>query len=272
MPSNADTVRGYATSSLRTVAIVFGAVIAGALLGTAWSLATGADMAMWVTARASGIAAYLMLTLAVMTGLVLSSPGRWRIRWPSSPQRVRLHVLITVSTLLFLALHIVVLALDPWAKVGWAGALLPWGSEYRPVPVALGVLSMWAFVLIFVSAGLAGRITGSRWRGLHRISLGVWALAWIHGLLAGSDTGALLPVYVISGLMVIVIAAWRYGSPSGRRSRPAWRYGSTSGRPSRPAWRYGSPSGRRSRPAWRPLSPEDARAVMLTESRRGSSR
>ncbi len=201
--------------------VVVGVSLAGALIGAAWTLASGADMAMWVTARASGVAAYVLLTLSVLAGLVLSSPARARLRWPSAPQRIRLHVSLTVFTLLFIALHVVVLALDPWAKVGWMGVLLPWASEYRPLPVALGVLAMWVFLLVIVSAGLAGRVTGRAWRVLHRCAGVAWLLAWAHGVFAGSDTPGLLALYVGSGIAVLVTAAWRYAakSPADRRDQ-----------------------------------------------------
>ena len=218
-PVSSESAASLAKSASRTVAIVVGVSLAGALLGAAWTLASSADMAMWVTARASGVAAYVLLTLSVLAGLVLSSPARARLRWPTAPQRIRLHVSLTVFTLLFIALHVVVLALDPWAKVGWVGALLPWGSEYRPLPVALGVLSMWVFLLVALSASLSGRVTGRLWLVLHRFAGVAWLLAWVHGVLAGSDTASLLALYAGSGIAVLVTAPSRYAakSPADRR-------------------------------------------------------
>ncbi|MFM9135054.1 MAG: ferric reductase [bacterium] len=208
-------------SAASAAGVVVGVSLAGALGGAAWTLASGADMAMWVTARASGVAAYVLLTLSVLAGLVLSSPARARMRWPSAPQRIRLHVSLTVFTLLFIALHVVVLALDPWAKVGWMGALLPWGSEYRPLPVALGVLSMWVFLLVALSASLAGRVTGRLWLVLHRFAGVAWLLAWAHGVFAGSDTPALIALYAGSGVAVLATGTWRYAarSPADRRDQ-----------------------------------------------------
>ena len=92
------------------------------------------------------------------------------------------------------------LATDRWAGVGWAGAALPLGASYRPVPVTLGVLGLWLGLLAGLSAALAGRLPRRAWWPLHKIAAVSLALVWTHGVLAGSDTPALLAMYVISGM------------------------------------------------------------------------
>ena len=90
-------------------------------------------------------------------GLVLSHPWRTRWRTPSTPARIRVHVSLAVFTLAFLVLHIVVLATDSYAKVGWWGALLPMASGYRPVAVTLGVIAAYGGLLAGLTAAFAGR-------------------------------------------------------------------------------------------------------------------
>ena len=193
-----------------TVAVTASATVTGALAGWAVVLLVGGDMPLWLTARASGIAGYLLLTLATMGGLLLSHPSRHRGAWVAPVTRLRLHIVVTVFALAFVALHVVVLAIDPWAQVGWWGVLLPMASGYRPLAVTLGVLSLWAGVIAGVSASLAGRGTGRWWLLVHRLAASVWVLAWLHGVLAGSDSAALLPLYVGSGIAVLLLAVWRY--------------------------------------------------------------
>lgn len=197
-----------------TVLIALAAGITGSLAGIAYSTITTSPMQPWLMARASGITAYLLLTLVTMMGLLLSHPRRARWTRPSSVARIRLHVVLTVLALAFTVFHFVVLALDPWAKVGWAGALLPMAADYRPIPVTLGVLSLWTGLVVGFSAALAGRGLGRIWLPLHRFSAIAWILAWVHGLLAGSDTAPLLTLYIATGAAVIVLALWRYMSRS----------------------------------------------------------
>ena len=216
-----------------TVLVALAAGFTGSLAGIAYSTITTAPMQPWLMARASGITAYLLLTLVTIMGLLLSHP--WRARWarPSSVARIRLHVVLTVLALAFTVFHFVVLALDPWAKVGWAGALLPMAAQYRPIPVTLGVLSLWTGLIVGLSASLAGRGLGRVWLPLHRLAAVAWILAWVHGLLAGSDTAALLLLYVIPGAIVVILALWRYGSrtPADEVTSLARRSRASSGRP-----------------------------------------
>jgi predicted ferric reductase len=191
------------------LAIGIAAGVSGALLGYAWSVYSGADMGMWVLARASGLVSYVLLTAVTVMGLLLARPPRRAIRILGHAQRLRLHVVLTIFALVFTVLHVVVLALDPWAQVGWAGALLPFGSEYRPLPVTLGLLALWSGVISGATASLAGRGLGRIWLPLHRLAAASWVLAWLHGVLAGSDTGTWLWMYVLTGLLVVVLVVRR---------------------------------------------------------------
>lgn len=214
----ADGVSPHDASSasawMKVLGVGLSAAVTGALLGVAWVAVSGSSTGLWLTARAAGLTSYLLLTLVTIAGLVLSHPARHRLRWPNAAQRLRVHAALTVFTLVFVVLHIVVLALDPWAKVGWLGAVLPFGSQYRPLPVTLGLLSLWAGIITGATAALAGRFTGRIWRPLHRFSASVWVLAWLHGVFAGSDTAAWMWMYAITGFLVVATAGWRYSAVS----------------------------------------------------------
>lgn len=194
------------------------AALVGAAIGIAAVTASGSDAPMWVFARATGVTSYLLLTLITITGLLLAHPNRAQWRFLTPATQLRSHVGLTVFTLVFTLLHIVVLAIDPWAKVGWAGAFLPMAAEYRPVAVSLGVISLWAGVIAGVTAGMSGRVVGRWWRPLHRLAALAWILAWLHAVFAGSDTAGLMVMYAVTGLAVIVTATWRYASPNLRTS------------------------------------------------------
>lgn len=214
------TAAGRGRTGGRGVLTVLGvgvsAAATGAAVGLAWSTLTGDSMGLWLTARVTGLVSYLLLTAVTLMGLALAHPARSRWTWPSPASRLRVHAALTVFTLALIAIHIVVLVLDPWAQVGWAGALLPFGSDYRPLAVTLGLLSLWAGLIAGASAALAGRTGWRLWRPLHRVAAATWVLAWLHGVLAGSDTAAWLPLYAATGLAVMATAVWRYTSRSAR--------------------------------------------------------
>ena len=140
---------------------------------------SGNRNAPWIIGRAAGLSAYLLLVLLVATGLVLSHPGRARLRRPRPATRIRLHVSLAVFTLALTVLHVVVLATDSYAGVGWRGTLVPMGSTYRPVPVTLGVIALYAGLLAGLTAALSGRRIAARvWWPVHKVAAIALLLVW----------------------------------------------------------------------------------------------
>jgi len=169
-----------------------------------------AESMTWVFARASGVTSYVLLLALVLTGLGLAHPWVARLRGPRPTTRLALHASLATFTLVFTLLHVVVLATDKWAQVGWRGALLPMASTYRPVPVTLGVLALWAGLVTGLTARWAGRVGGRVWWPVHKAAAGVFVLAWAHSVLTGTDTPALLEFYLGTGALVVVLGVSRY--------------------------------------------------------------
>ena len=187
------------------------AATTGWLLGRVTEAVAGNRNAPWIIGRAAGISAYLLMVLLVLTGLVLSHPGRSRLRRPSPATRIRLHVSLAIFTLALTVLHVVVLATDSYAGVGWRGTFVPMGSSYRPAPVTLGVIGLYAGLLAGLTAGLAGhRVVSRVWWPVHKVAAGALVLVWGHGVLAGVDTPLLLWLYLLTGAAVLALACWRY--------------------------------------------------------------
>jgi hypothetical protein len=193
-----------------TVLVALSAAVTSWLIGRGFATVSGNKMAPWILGRAAGVTSYLLLVLLVGMGLVLSHPWRSRFERPSTATRLRLHVSLAVFTTAFTTLHIVVLATDPWAGVGWKGAVLPLGATYRPVPVTLGVIGLYAGLLAGATASLAGRFAARVWWPIHKVAALALVLVWIHGVLAGSDTAALLWLYLLTGGLVVALAISRY--------------------------------------------------------------
>ena len=150
--------------------------------------------------------------LLVITGLVLSLPWGRYLRLPAPRTRITIHATLSLFTLVFVVLHLVVLALDPWAKVGWIGALLPFASEYRPLAVSLGVLALWAGIIAGVSARFAGHFMGRHWWPIHKVAAVTLVMVWAHSVFAGSDVTALTVFYIATGLFVVALAVTRYSA------------------------------------------------------------
>jgi sulfoxide reductase heme-binding subunit YedZ len=144
------------------------------------------DPTFWLLARSSGFTAYVLLASSGLAGLVLKSRPFGRAVKAASV--MDLHRFLALLGLGAIAVHGATLALDGTLRMPLAGLVVPGASPYRPVAVALGVVSAELMVLVVVSFSVRRRIGQRMWRRLHWATYLVFGLATVHGLLAGSDS------------------------------------------------------------------------------------
>jgi len=175
------------------------------------------DPTFWLLARASGLAAYAVLTLSVLAGLVLKSRPFTRLR-PASVMEV--HRTLALTGLGALVLHAVSLVLDTTVKVSPAALLVPGLVSYRPAAVAAGVVAGWLFVVVTASFRLRKRIGMRMWRRLHWFTYALFGLATIHGITAGTDASQPWARALYLGALGAVVSAtaWRALVPPARRA------------------------------------------------------
>lgn len=77
-------------------------------------------------------------------------------------------------------------------------------SQYRPVWMALGIVALYLGIAIGISTWLRPRIGYTWWRRLHVLTIGIYALATLHGIGTGSDTQTWwgLGIYFVSIVLV----------------------------------------------------------------------
>ncbi len=169
-------------------------------------------MAPWLLARASGITAYLLFWLLAMTGILLSHPWKHRFKLLHPITRMRFHTLLAIFTLSFTSIHILTIILDSYAKVGPAGAFVPFESGYRPLAVALGTIGLYSGIITGLSARLRIGFGKKGWLTVHRFSVISLALIWTHAVFAGTDSAALAYMYLATALALIGFAYSRYST------------------------------------------------------------
>jgi sulfoxide reductase heme-binding subunit YedZ len=177
-----------------------------------------ADLRPWLAARALGVASYLLLCAQVALGLVLSHPrnaAAWKVSKPVFPW----HELLTVFAGAFIALHVALLAVDPYADLGLLGSFVPGFSGYRPPAVALGTVALYALIVTTVTARWTRLLPPGAWLQIHRLSALAFLLTWMHAVLAGTDADALLPLYLATGLPILAGWAHRWWTRRVRTTR-----------------------------------------------------
>jgi methionine sulfoxide reductase heme-binding subunit len=182
----------------------------------------------WIILRAAGIGAYLTLFLSVAFGLMATSaPFDKRFAKQSA---ISIHQFLSTVGLVLLGVHIGGLLLDSYMRFGPKEILVPGASTYRPVAVALGVIGMYAMVLVLVSSWMRRHYSAKLWRRLHLFAVPAFVLSMVHGIFAGADASRrwMFLIYVITACVVVFLLILR-GLTVGLR--PARRVQSSPGSP-----------------------------------------
>ena len=73
----------------------------------------------------------------------------------------------------------------------------------------IGTIGFYLMLLTSVSFYWRKTIGQKNWRRLHYLTFGVYIMGTLHGWMAGTDSATLGPLYLISGLVVIFLTAYR---------------------------------------------------------------
>jgi sulfoxide reductase heme-binding subunit YedZ len=167
------------------------------------------DPTFWILARAGGLLAYVLLTSSVLAGLVLKARPFGTTLKPAAI--TDLHRFLALLGLGAVFLHGLALVLDTAVPISVADLLVPGLAPYRPLATGLGVLAAELMLVVYASFALRKRIGTRNWRRLHWATYLIFALATIHGLAAGTDSGTTwaLALYGAATGAVIAATAWR---------------------------------------------------------------
>lgn len=165
------------------------------------------DPTFWILARATGLTAYLLLTLSVVAGLVVKTrPLGRRLKQATVTD---LHRFLALLGLGAIALHGMTLLLDKTVPLTPLALVVPGLSPYRSLATGIGVLTAELMVVVYASFALRTRIGFRNWRRLHYATYAIFAGATVHGLAAGTDTARLFFVYLGAVGAVAFATAWR---------------------------------------------------------------
>ena len=160
----------------------------------------------WLASRSLGVTAVVLLSLSVALGLSLS--GRLARR-PGGPGRIKaVHEALSLSALLAIVGHGLLLLGDSYLHPGLAGIALPFALSTKRAFTGIGVIGGWLALIIGLSFYVRHLISVAVWRWLHRWTLAVYLLALIHTFGSGTDAGSpWLRIVVAASAVPVVFAA-----------------------------------------------------------------
>jgi DMSO/TMAO reductase YedYZ heme-binding membrane subunit len=163
----------------------------------------------WFLIRGAGIAAFTLVSLSLIWGLMMSSKVFGRAVKAKGLQW--LHESLGLAGLLATVVHVVALVSDDFIDFSWSDVLVPGVSTWEPVAVSLGVVSFWMLAVVSLSFYVKRWIGQQRWRTIHFMSFGVFAGAAVHGVMAGTDSSNpfVVALYVGCTSAVLVLTAIR---------------------------------------------------------------
>lgn len=156
----------------------------------------------WDSARAGGLVAYVLVTVSVVLGLVLSNG--WKAEgWPRFISN-GLHEHSTSLALVFTAVHGAALSIDPYMRFSLGELLVPLASRYRPAWVAVGIVTAYLMAAIWISGKLRPLLGYSWWRRLHYVTILIFAGATLHGITTGTDSHSAWAFWLYGGSLIAV--------------------------------------------------------------------
>lgn len=177
-------------------------------------------MITWIFLRAAGIAAYLALFLACAWGLVSSTS--LVTKRVSKKASTAFHASVATAGLAFLAIHLLLLVIDPFMPFGPSDLLLPMHASYRPVSIALGIAAMYGTVIVLASSWARKKVGTAWWRRLHLLAVPAFTLSLLHGAFAGTDGDRswMFAMYAATGLATLFLVIVRALTIGYRPPRP----------------------------------------------------
>ena len=161
----------------------------------------------WETARASGMVAYLLISLSVAVGLALTRHMQ-SARWPRM-LNTEMHNFLALVGLVFIGVHVLAVLIDPYTHFGLGAVLIPFVSNYRPLWMGLGIVSLYLGFAILISTWLRPRIGYTWWRRIHVLTLLGYIGVTLHGIGSGTDTrewwAALIYLASVAGIGTLLI-------------------------------------------------------------------
>ncbi len=141
----------------------------------------------WNLTRASANIAMVLILLTVFWGVLLAT----RVLKPNDrPAWLRdIHTWMGGLALIFTIIHMLTLIADSYVTFTFVSVLVPFVSEWKPLPVSLGILGFYILTAVQITSLMMRKMSRTTWRRIHLLSYAQFILVMAHTLTSGSDVG-----------------------------------------------------------------------------------
>ncbi|MFZ1626730.1 MAG: ferric reductase-like transmembrane domain-containing protein [Candidatus Moraniibacteriota bacterium] len=165
----------------------------------------------WYIGRSSGILAFLLFSLVVINGLLISTRLVFKLFPPALNYEA--HRFLAWMALIATIGHAASFMFDHYFHLSAAETLLPF-VLLRPITtpmglsigwtVGLGIIAFYGALTLVLSSEFRNRISTKTWRRLHYLSFVMYLLFLGHGVLSGTDSKEwwMISTYTTSGVIV----------------------------------------------------------------------
>ena len=146
------------------------------------------DLEFWFIARITGLTAFAVLSLSVLSGEALRTSV---LDFLAKNRAIRkLHDFTTPLWLPLVFAHIIALVLDKTARIQPVNVVLPFTTDYGQLPIGLGTLAFDIVMVVTITSWLRSRMNNTVWMWIHRTSYLAFIAIFFHAALSGTDFDA----------------------------------------------------------------------------------
>jgi sulfoxide reductase heme-binding subunit YedZ len=146
------------------------------------------DLEFWFIARITGLTAFAVLSLSVLSGEALRTSV---LDFLAKNRAIRkLHDFTTPLWLPLVFAHIIALLFDKTARIEPISVVVPFVTSYGQLAIGLGTIAFDVIMIVTITSWLRSRMNNTLWMWIHRTSYLGFVAIFFHAALSGTDFGA----------------------------------------------------------------------------------
>jgi DMSO/TMAO reductase YedYZ heme-binding membrane subunit len=160
---------------------------------------------LWFTSRATGAVSLVLFTLVMVLGI--ATAGRAGFARLPRAGLLRLHRSLTLTSLVFLAVHIISAIADGYVDLSYWDVVRPFGAGFDPFWIGLASVAVDLLIAVGVTSWLRLRMPASWWRAVHLSAYACWPLVILHGFGVSGGDGRQTWMIIVDVVCVIAVLA-----------------------------------------------------------------